>query len=74
MPFLGPNFIRPFRHHHLDQKDITRHDFIETNGNNCIVTAGPLALAFALMPASVGFGFFARSAVSHSRPSRIKLL
>src|SRR3569833_3290364 len=55
-PFLGPNFIRPFREHHTDQKDITRHDFIETNGNNCIVVLVPLLGAYFLSP-RVGFGF-----------------
>jgi len=57
VPFLGPNFIRPFREHHTDQKDITRHDFIETNGNNCIVVLVPLLGAYFLSP-RVGFGFF----------------
>lgn len=37
-PILGPGFIQPFRNHHVDPKDISRHDFIELNGNNCIVS------------------------------------
>lgn len=37
-PVLGAGFIRPFRHHHVDPKDITRHPFLELNGNNCIVS------------------------------------
>lgn len=36
-PIFGVAFIRPFRDHHRDPQGITRHDFIETNGNSCIV-------------------------------------
>jgi hypothetical protein len=57
-PFLGKNFVTPFRYHHVDPKDITRHDFIETNGNNCIVVVTPLASAYLLLPRETTFGFF----------------
>ncbi len=37
-PLVGPGFVAPFRYHHVDPKDIARHDFVETNGNNCIIS------------------------------------
>jgi hypothetical protein len=47
-PLLGKTFVTPFRVHHEDPLDITRHGFIATNGHNCLVSVPVLGLALLL--------------------------
>lgn len=52
MPILGKSLVRPFREHHVDQKAMTRHDYIETNGANCLVSL-PVAAGVLFIPLDI---------------------
>src|SRR5690606_28663165 len=52
-PAVGKTFIVPFRVHHSDPLDITRHGFVATNGHNCLVSIPVLVAALALPPGGV---------------------
>jgi plasmanylethanolamine desaturase len=48
MPVLGKTLVRPFRQHHVDPKAMTRHDYIETNGANCMVSLPVAAMCLCI--------------------------
>jgi Lipid desaturase domain len=49
-PFFGKNYILPFRIHHVDPKDITRHNFFEINGNNSLVSLFVMIPLYHFLP------------------------
>ena len=56
MPVLGPGFIGAFREHHEDPMGITRHDFIDTNGNNSLVSLPFMLLVWLVVPIEITVG------------------
>jgi len=60
-PIFGASFIKPFRDHHVDPKGMTNHDFVETSGNNCIVSLPPMIFIYHLIDIQhslLNFGFY----------------
>ncbi len=53
---VGPLFIRPFREHHVDEKSITRHSFIQA-GSSGTVTVIPVCIGVLLVPLTGTFSY-----------------
>lgn len=49
-PVIGPLLIRAFREHHVDPRQMLNHDWIETNGEPCILTALALTTLALVAP------------------------
>ena len=49
-PILGPDFIEPFREHHVDPKGIVGHDFVDANGNNSLATLPFMLFMWIVVP------------------------
>ena len=49
-PVFGPYFVKPFREHHSDPLGITRHDFIDTNGNNSLASVPVMLVVWLAVP------------------------
>ncbi|QIN79450.1 kua-ubiquitin conjugating enzyme hybrid localization domain protein [Rubrobacter marinus] len=49
-PIIGRGFIDAFREHHVDPKGITTHDFVDTNGNNSLVSIPFMLLVWLFVP------------------------
>jgi ubiquitin-conjugating enzyme E2 variant len=53
---VGPVFIAPFREHHADPQAMTRHGFLELNGNSAVVLSPLLAFALWQWPSGLASG------------------
>jgi plasmanylethanolamine desaturase len=49
-PIIGPNFIEPFREHHIDPKGIVGNDFVDANGNNSLASLPFMLGVWVIVP------------------------
>jgi plasmanylethanolamine desaturase len=49
LKYIGQSLVRPFREHHIVPKAMTLHDYVETNGNNCLISI-PVAAMCLMAP------------------------
>jgi plasmanylethanolamine desaturase len=49
-PVIGPSFVAPFRQHHSDPVDITRHSLSATTGNTALAMVVPLKIVIWFVP------------------------
>ncbi len=63
-PVIGPGFIDAFREHHVDPKGITKHDFVDTNGNNSLVAVPFMLLLWLAVPIETAIGGYLFGAFS----------
>lgn len=54
-PILGPNFIGPFREHHVDPKVIVGHDFVYANGNNSLASLPFMLVVWVFVPMQTAY-------------------
>lgn len=57
-PILGPRFIRPFRVHHTSPTSFLKCNFLDTNGDTCLISI-PVLLCFYWIPIHATAGLFA---------------
>ena len=63
-PILGPGFIGPFRDHHVNPKGITQNDFVDTNGNNSLVSIPFMLMVWLAVPIETTFAGYLFGAFS----------
>lgn len=55
-PLIGRGFIDAFREHHVDPKGITTHDFVDTNGNDSLVSIPFMLVVWLFVPVATTTG------------------